>query len=100
MKALISQPMKGLTEQEIRTNRANVAMRLEKLGYEILDSVFDFEDIEGVTNKPLFYLAKSLQMIAADADVVYFMRGWMDARGCKMEHEACIAYGVKTMYEG
>lgn len=99
MKALISQPMKDLTQEEIRSNREYTVTKLKTLGYEILDSVFNFEDVEGVKNKPLFYLAKSLQLIASDTDVVYFMRGWENARGCKMEHEACTAYGVKTMYE-
>lgn len=99
MKVLISQPMKGLSNEQIKLNRENVVKEFHKLGYEVLDSVFAFEDIEGVKTKPLFYLAKSLELIAHHADTVYFMKGWENARGCKVEHDCCIAYDVPVLYE-
>lgn len=27
-------------------------------------------------------------------DAVYFMKGWEKARGCRIEYEACVTYGV------
>ena len=86
-KVLISQPMKGLSTEQIKTNR------------EQLDSIFDFEDIENIKNKPLHYLAKSIKLIAEEADAVYFMEGWEQARGCVIEHAACLAYGIPVYYE-
>jgi hypothetical protein len=41
-------------------------------------------------------LVKSLQIIA-QCDTVYFMDGWLNARGCLMEFEACKRYGVMTL---
>ena len=86
-KVLISQPMKGLGTEQIKANR------------EQLDSIFDFEDIENIKNKPLYYLAKSIKLIAEEADAVYFMEGWEQARGCLLEHAACLTYGVPIYYE-
>jgi hypothetical protein len=33
-------------------------------------------------------------------DAVYFCNGWENARGCKIEHDIAIAYGLLTIYEG
>ena len=29
----------------------------------------------------------------------YFCKGWENARGCKIEHEAAKAYGLEIIYE-
>ena len=60
MKVLISQPMKGLSNEQIKANREKIVEEFKRLKYEVIDSVFDFEDIEGVKTKPLFYLAKEI----------------------------------------
>ena len=98
---LISQPMKGMTTEQIKSNRQAAVDEIEALGCEVLDSVFDYESPEytGLKNKPLFYLAKSFELIASKADGVYFLKGWREAKGCKLEHNACIAYGVPVYYE-
>ena len=98
---LISQPMKGMTTEQIRSNRQAAVEEIEALGCEVLDSVFDYESPEyiGLKNKPLFYLAKSFELIASKADGVYFLKGWREARGCILEHDACLAYGVPVYYE-
>jgi hypothetical protein len=90
-KAIISQPMKGKTEAQIREERSNATTYLEGQGYEVVDTIFPSFTNEG--NVPLKYLAKSLQFIA-DADLVYFINGWKDARGCKIEHMCCVEYGI------
>ena len=96
MRVLISQPMKGLTEGQIRDNRAAVVAELEGQGHSIVDSIFPDFDTSSVKNIPLCYLGKSLMLIA-EADAVYFMDGWQEARGCWMEFEACKRYGVETL---
>ena len=98
---LISQPMKGMTTEQIRSNRQAAVDEIEALGCEVLDSVFDHENPEytSLKNKPLFYLAKSFELIASKADGVYFLKGWGEARGCILEHDACLAYGVPVYYE-
>lgn len=96
--AFISQPMKDLSEKQIQENRAKAVAFLESKGYKIIDSIIkDFENIES-KNKPLLCLGEALKKMA-EADLVYFCKGWENARGCKIEEAAARAYGIKIEYE-
>ena len=92
---MISQPMAGKTEQQIREERAKLVAYLTEKGYEVVDTVLP-DYIEG-KSIPLKYLAKSIGYIA-DVDCVYFMSGWIAARGCRIEHQCCVDYGIETAY--
>ena len=94
MKIMISQPMRGKTEEQIRSEREELVRQLEKQGHEVIDTVLDLS--EGKT--PVHYLAKSIELLA-EVDAVVFMKGWENARGCRIEHEAAKAYGVEIIYE-
>lgn len=85
---MISQPMKGKTEEQIRTERENVIKELEAQGHEIIDTVFDF----GPEKNPIHYLAKSIETMA-EVDCVVFMQGWNQARGCRIEYQIALEYG-------
>ena len=98
-KVLISQPMRGLSTEQIKTNREQAVETVMTNGCEVLESIFNFDDIENVKNKPLYCLAKSVKLIAEEVDAVYLMKGWEQARGCVMEHAACLAYGIPIYYE-
>lgn len=88
--------MKGKTEPEILKERANM-FQLAKESFpdaELIDSYLD--DYEPSTgNVGLKYLAKSLELLA-DADVAYFAPGWDKARGCRIENECAIRYGIEV----
>lgn len=92
-KVFISQPMNGKTSGEIATDRADaMEMALELCGdVEIINSVFT--DTVDAKNEPLYNLGRSL-MLMAEADVVIFCPGWERARGCRIEHDAALMYGV------
>jgi hypothetical protein len=94
MRIIISQPMKGKTEQQVRDERAALVRKIEAMGDTVIDTIFPDFTNEG--NIPLKYLAKSLEAIA-DVDAVVFMDGWQEARGCKIEHQACEDYGIKIL---
>lgn len=94
MKAFISQPMRGKTDDEIKVERQKMISALkEKCGddVEILDSFF--EDFNG---NALAFLAKSIEVLSR-ADVAIFAAGWESARGCCIEHECAVQYGVKVL---
>jgi len=91
MKAIISQPMKGKSEEQVRSERAETIELLEAKGYEVVDTIFP--DFTNQGNVPLKYLAKSIDAIAA-VDFVYFMHGWENARGCRIEHQCCVDYEI------
>jgi len=93
-KVMISQPMRGKTEEQVRAERAELVEILTEQGYEVVDTVFS--DFTNQGNMPLKYLAKSLEFIA-DVDAVYFMDGWQDARGCRIEHQVCVDYGIEII---
>ena len=102
---MISQPMAGKSYEEIVEKRDSVKKSLEAVGYEVVDSLFkngyyglEMLDSIGVTNVPLFYLAKSLE-IMSKCETVYFCNGWHLARGCIIEHKAAKLYGLKIIYE-
>lgn len=94
MKVMISQPMNGKSEEQIRTERAEIVKKLEEQGYEVIDTVLDLSE----DKTPVHYLAKSIELLA-EADVVVFMNGWENARGCKIENRICQDYGKQTLYE-
>ena len=96
--AFISQPMKGLTREEIEKTRKEVEQELQSKGYTVLNSYFaDKWEFEDIKNKPIWFLGKSLEVMA-QADLVYFCKGWEGTRGCKIEHEVAVNYGLDIQY--
>ena len=105
MKAMLSQPMSGKTEQEIIETRERAISALTEKGYEIVNTLFTDEwyskeamEACGVANIPLCFLAKSLENMSL-CHAAYFCKGWEQARGCRIEHEAAKAYGLTIIYE-
>ena len=47
---------------------------------------------------PLVMLGRSIQRMA-EADVMFFARGWEEARGCKIEHACACAYEKEIIAE-
>ena len=97
-KAMICQPMRGLTDEEILSKRNEAKSFLENLGYEVVNTFFDQSESEGIKNRPLYCLAKALSKMA-DCDTVYFCKGWEDTRGCVIEHNAAAEYGLNIIDE-
>lgn len=98
----ISQPMNGLTDEEILATRERLHKQAENYLGEKLILIDSFmEDYPGEINKhvPVWYLGKSIQFLS-QADVVYFGKGWEDARGCKIEYQVADAYGMAVLLEG
>ena len=106
MKAMLSQPMNSKTEEEIIATREKAIKELKSMGYEIVNTLFTDEwyskekmEERGVVQIPLCFLAKSLENMSL-CHAAYFCKGWENARGCRIEHEAAKAYGVQIIYEG
>lgn len=102
---MISQPMAGKTHDEIVRTRDRALMHLKELGYSIENTLFVDEwysresmEARGVVQIPLCFLAKSLENMSL-CHAAYFCKGWEQARGCRIEHEAAKAYGLEIIYE-
>lgn len=91
----ISQPMKGKTNEVIKSERESLVEELEKKGYMVIDSVIA-DSPEEACNEPVFYLSLSIDLLSK-ADYVYFMDGWKEARGCKIEHRIAKDYNIPIM---
>ena len=97
-KLFISQPMRGKTNEEITAAREKAIASAEReLGekVEVIDSFFKNAPVDA---NPLWYLAKSLELLST-ADVAYFVKGWEDARGCRIENTCAIEYGIALVIE-
>ena len=104
-KAMLSQPMGGKTNEEIIAARERAIRVLREKGYEIVNTLFSDEwyskekmEERGVVQIPLCFLAKSLENMSL-CNAAYFCKGWENARGCRIEHEAAKAYGLDIIYE-
>ena len=104
-KAMLSQPMAGKTNEEIVATREKAINALEEKGYESVNTLFtdewyskDAMTERGVVQIPLCFLAKSLENMSR-CHAAYFCKGWENARGCRIEHEAAVAYGLEILYE-
>jgi hypothetical protein len=93
-KLFISQPMRGLTDEEILKAREEIKAKAENVIGEPVEVIQSFfEDFKPTGNIPVAYLGKSISLLA-EADVAYFGDGWKEARGCKIEHEVAKEYGI------
>lgn len=94
IKLFISQPMRGKSDEEIlavREKAIDSAKRnLKDEEVEVLDSFFkDHTD----DSNPLEFLARSIALLGK-ADIAYFAKGWQEARGCRIENQCAIEYGI------
>ncbi len=96
MKIMISQPMKGKTNEQIREERKALVQALEQEGHEIVDTVF--ENAPADEDVAIYMLSQSIRYIGK-VDALYFMKGWEKARGCKIEHDVAVEYGKQVFYE-
>lgn len=89
--------MGGLSETEINIKRKIAIFKLEsqygKDNIDVLDTDFNFP-----AQNALYYLARSIEVLSS-ADLAYFVDGWENYRGCKIEHDCCIQYQIPIQYE-
>jgi hypothetical protein len=104
-KAMFSQPMAGLTQDQIVEARNKAIAYFEANDFEVVNTLFTDEwyskesmTERGVVQIPLCFLAKSLENMSL-CHAVYFAKGWENARGCKIEHEVAKNYGLEIYYE-
>lgn len=100
-KLFISQPMKGKTDEEILREREQAVREAEKYLKEngmqeevqVVDSFFQSAPVGA---RPLWFLGKSLELLST-ADLVYFAKGWEEARGYRIEHMCAVQYELQII---
>lgn len=97
-KLFISQPMRDKTDEQIKVERKNAIKKAtELLGeeVEVIDSFFESAPHDA---RPLWFLGKSMELLST-ADVAYFVNGWENYRGCRIENTCAKEYGIKVIEE-
>lgn len=97
MKVFISMGMKSKSTEQVKQEMAQIfeAIKAKLPDAEHIDSVIDGADKEIAVKGDsigIWYLGKSLQLLA-EADIVFFVKGYEDFRGCRIEREVAEAYG-------
>lgn len=97
MNVFISMPMNGKSDEEILIERADAYALIKNAlpDAELIDTFIDEQLVE--KHGGLKYLAKSIEMLD-EADAVWMLKGWENARGCKIEHDCAKAYGIPVYY--
>ena len=99
--------MSGKSEKEILATRQKEIDEIYQLAKKdgdvqinIIDSYIDdttrneFQERMGdAINWDIYWLSQSLQKLAM-ADVIWLCEGWEDSKGCKIELECAIKYGL------
>jgi hypothetical protein len=108
MKVFISQPMNGLSDEEILRVRDEAVEEIKTL-YSFFDKNNQLEIVSTIDadkheilpkNAPrIWWLGRAIQHLA-DVDVVFFCRGWENARGCRVEKCVATEYNIGTYYQG
>ena len=106
----ISQPMTGKSEEEILATRQKAIDRIHRLASKdgeqvnIIDSYIDdatrneFQGRMGdAINWDIYWLSQSLQKLAM-ADTIWLCEGWEYSKGCNIELECAISYGLDIVY--
>ena len=101
-KLFISQPMRDKTNEQIEEERDRAIREATKLIGEPVAIIDSFIKNAPHDASPLWYLSKSLELMS-QCDVVYFVSGWKNYRGCKIEntcaHEYLEEIGVRIIEE-
>ena len=92
MKVMISQPMRGKTNEQIHNERESLVNQLTNEGHEVVNTVIDDFILGNGNDYAIGCLAKSIEFIAY-VDAIVFMPGWENARGCRIEYEVAKNYG-------
>lgn len=104
-KLLICEPMLGKTFEQIERERTRFVKTLDPNKYSVVGNltppqfVGSEDDTHKVKNTAVYCLAQSINSMSR-CDVVLFRNGWENARGCQMEHEIAVEYGLELIYEG
>ena len=90
-KLFISQPMQGLTDEEILSARQKAKEDVGRYLGEDVEVLETFFQGAPASATPLWYLGESIKLLGL-ADIVYFAEGWENARGCRIELLCAVEY--------
>lgn len=97
MKVMISQPMNGVPDSEVRKIQDDLKEKFAKYNIDVIDSFLTEVPSTEIRNPRIFYLGRTIQNFLSDVDAVYFCTGWEKAKGCRIERRICEEYGIPVL---
>jgi hypothetical protein len=93
-KVFISQPMRGLSPDEIVAAREKAKDLVRDKFGEDVEFIDSYKPDFATNPKPLEFLGESIKMLA-QADIAVFIGNWSEARGCSIEFQCAASYGIE-----
>ena len=96
----ISFPMRSHTKEQIIETFNNYKTKLENLGFTVIDSIITPNPnvADNLVSIDIYYLGRSIEILSR-CYYVYFAKGWEHSRGCVIEHQVAVNYGLNCLYE-
>lgn len=99
MRVMISQPMNGRRNDDIKKEREEIIEQFKKLHIDVINSLIEDSADPKTYNEyhpALYYLARSIELMG-QVDAIYFVDGWQNARGCRIERQIAEEYNIKIL---
>lgn len=98
-RVFISVPMNSRPIEDIRKDIDEMSEYLyNKIeDIEIVDSLLTQEPQRDYSEPRLYYLGHALVKMA-ECDIVAFAKGYRNSKGCRVEEQAAIEYGLNRLY--
>lgn len=96
MKIYISIPISGLPIEQQRAKAREIAKKLKALGHEPVNP-FDTPPPSGNLSEKeqyVYYNGEDLKRLLT-CDAVFLCKGWSESRGCRLEAQTALIYGLK-----
>lgn len=95
---IISQPMRGMSPEQVEAVREEAEKNAISMGFEPYENVYDadFSDRtvpESCKHPGILAMAGALERLS-QADALYLAPGWSSARGCRIEYEVALSFGM------
>lgn len=100
MKIFISMPMNDIRSDTVEKRMNKIKNELYiRYGYgiEFVDSFLTQDPPKKFIEPRLWYLGNSLIKMA-ECDYICFSFGWENAKGCQIEYETAIRYGLNCIF--
>lgn len=93
MRVYISIPISGKDYDEQKARAEKIKEELYREGHE---GITPF-DVVQVPDAPYCYaMGKDIEVLLA-CDAAVFAEGWNESKGCRLERQACLIYGIKIL---
>lgn len=106
MKVFISVPMRGRTDEEIAEAIEIAKSKLSKMAQENHEYIIYVDNFVKVSSDmdiknpstSMWCLGGAIQKMS-ECDAIYFCPGWDEARGCVIERQVAVQYGLTRLYQ-